>query len=82
FLIGSWDDIIDASIKISNRFKSFTLGKLTLSAGVGMFPSKYPISKMAFETGILEEFAKTGDKNQIALWRDDKVMTWRELEDE
>lgn len=82
FLIGSWDDIIDASIKISNHFKSFTLGKLTLSAGVGMFPSKYPISKMAFETGILEEFAKSGDKNQIALWRDDKVMNWRELEDE
>lgn len=82
FLIGSWDDIIDASIRISNHFKSFTLGKLTLSAGVGMFPSKYPISKMAFETGILEEFAKSGDKNQIALWRDDKVMTWRELEDE
>lgn len=76
FLIGAWDDIITASIKVRECFKEFTLGKLTLSAGIGIYPSKYPVSKMAFETGLLEESAKTGEKNQVALWTDEKVYNW------
>ena len=41
--------------------------KLTMSAGVGMFSGKYPISKMAFETGLLEEAAKTDEKSDSTL---------------
>ncbi len=81
FLIGAWDDIITASIHINNKFSEFTLGKLTISAGIGMFSAKYPVSKMAFETGLLEEAAKTGEKNQVALWIDEKVYSWKELEE-
>ena len=76
FLIGAWDDIIEASVVINDKFREFTLGKLTISAGIGMFSSKYPISKMAFETGLLEEEAKKDEKNQLALWVDDKVYNW------
>ena len=79
FLIGVWDDIIQASVLINDKFKEFTLGKLTISAGVGMFPAKYPVSKMALETGVLEEAAKTGDKNQLTLWVDDKIYNWHEF---
>lgn len=79
FLIGAWDDIIEASVYINDKFKKFTLGKLTMSAGVGMFSGKYPVSKMAFETGLLEEAAKTDEKNQIALWVQEKVYNWDEF---
>ncbi|WP_240627006.1 type III-A CRISPR-associated protein Cas10/Csm1, partial [Staphylococcus microti] len=82
FLIGSWDDIVTASIKIRERFNDFTLGRLTISAGIGIFHDKYPISKMAFETGELESFAKVGDKNQVALWVEDKVYSWKELSED
>ncbi|MEJ7257812.1 type III-A CRISPR-associated protein Cas10/Csm1, partial [Staphylococcus epidermidis] len=70
---------IEASIYINDKFKEFTLDKLTLSAGVGMFSGKYPVSKMAFETGRLEEAAKTGEKNQISLWLQEKVYNWDEF---
>ncbi|MFB3219481.1 type III-A CRISPR-associated protein Cas10/Csm1, partial [Staphylococcus pseudintermedius] len=33
FLIGAWDDIVEASLSINDKFHEFTLGKLTLSAG-------------------------------------------------
>ncbi|QHW35983.1 type III-A CRISPR-associated protein Cas10/Csm1 [Staphylococcus ursi] len=82
FLIGAWDDIVEASIHINDRFNAFTMGKLTISAGIGMFNAKYPISKMAFETGLLEEAAKTGDKNQVALWMNEKVYGWKELKEQ
>ena len=49
-----------------------------MSAGVGMFSGKYPVSKMAFETGLLEEAAKT-DENQIALWVQEKYITGMSL---
>lgn len=76
FLIGAWDDIVEASVYVNEKFNEFTLGKLTMSAGVGMFSGKYPVSKMAFETGLLEESAKKGEKNQIALWVEEKVYNW------
>lgn len=81
FLIGAWDDIIEASIHINDRFNAFTMGKLTISAGIGMFNAKYPVSKMAFETGLLEDVAKIGDKNQVALWMNEKVYGWKELKE-
>ncbi|PNZ25817.1 type III-A CRISPR-associated protein Cas10/Csm1 [Staphylococcus rostri] len=82
FLVGAWDDIVKASIEIREHFRMFTLGKLTLSAGIGIFHDKYPISKMAFETGQLEGYAKTGEKNQVALWTEEKVYNWDELKDD
>ncbi|EGQ0309670.1 type III-A CRISPR-associated protein Cas10/Csm1 [Staphylococcus pseudintermedius] len=81
FLIGAWDDIVEASLCINDKFHAFTLGKLTLSAGIGIYNAKYPVSKMAFETGILEEAAKVGDKNQVTLWVDEKVYPWHILKD-
>ncbi|EGQ2796186.1 type III-A CRISPR-associated protein Cas10/Csm1 [Staphylococcus pseudintermedius] len=81
FLIGAWDDIVEASLSINDKFHEFTLGKLTLSAGIGIYNAKYPVSKMAFETGMLEEIAKVGDKNQVTLWVEEKVYPWHILKD-
>ncbi|MFP3770531.1 type III-A CRISPR-associated protein Cas10/Csm1 [Enterococcus faecium] len=76
FLIGAWDDVIKKSIEIRMKFEKFVLNKLTFSAGIAMFSPKYPVSKMAFESGILEDAAKQGEKNQVALWTQDKIYSW------
>lgn len=79
FLIGAWDEIIAKAIEIRASFEKFTMNKLSFSAGIGMFPAKYPISKMASETGSLEETAKSGQKNQVVLWIPEKTYSWSEL---
>ncbi len=83
FLIGAWDDVVIKAIEIREKFKQFTMDKLSFSAGIGMFKAKYPVSKMAQETGILEELAKKGDKNQITLWfeNEDRILFWDDLAD-
>lgn len=76
FLIGAWDDVLDASILIKNKFKEYTQDRLTISAGFNLFHAKYPISKMANEVGELEKKAKlNAEKNSIALFND-RVFKW------
>lgn len=89
FIIGNWSDIIKAAIDIHDEFAAFVgNGTLTISAGVGMFDEKYPIARMAAETGELENEAKlhisseTGSaKNAIALWTKQTVYSWDEFID-
>ena len=62
---------------------------MTISAGVGMFDEKYPIARMASETGALEDAAKLHaeqgpdgkerTKNAVALWSADSVFSWDDL---
>lgn len=76
FLIGAWDEIVTKAVGIRKRFKEFTLDRLTFSAGIGIFPAKYPVSRMAEETGILVDEAKQGEKNKMTLWTIDKTYDW------
>ena len=73
FAIGSWQDIIEFTICLRQNFIKWTNGKLTLSAGIGLFPDKTPVSLMAEETGDLEGAAKDNDKDSISLF--DKSYT-------
>lgn len=59
FIAGAWNDVIDAFIDIRNAFKRFTLDSVTLSGGVGIYDSSYPINRMAAETAILEDYSKS-----------------------
>ncbi len=73
FLVGAWDDVLSAAIDLYASFKRYTDGALTLSAGFSVFDYKYPISRMAEETGELESRAKAnqysnGKKNSISLF--------------
>lgn len=68
FVLGAWDEVIEFAIDLRQKFISWTDGKLTLSAGIGMFDSKTPINVIARETGTLEDAAKDNDKNSIALF--------------
>lgn len=93
FIVGNWSDIIYAAIDIRNALDEFTgNGTLTISAGVGMYDSKYPIARMASETGDLEDTAKRypntlgqespgqmPTKNAIALWSSKAVFSWSEF---
>lgn len=89
FIVGNWSDVLYAAIDIRKSLDEYTgNGSLTLSAGIGMFGATYPISRMASETGSLEDDAKdfvsedTGaSKNAVALWSDELVFGWSEFTD-
>ena len=68
FTIGSWQDIIEFTVCLRQNFIKWTNGKLTLSAGIGLFQDKTPVSLMAEETGKLEGVAKDNDKDSISLF--------------
>ena len=71
FAIGSWQDIIAFTVGLRQNFIKWTNGKLTLSAGIGLFADKTPISLMAHQTGELEEAAKGNEKDSISLFSSD-----------
>ena len=91
FLVGQWLDVINLTLDLRKAFKKYTNDRLSFSAGIGFFHTKYPISKMASQTGELEDLAKkneSGKKNSVALFGipyDNKekfeyVFNWAEFE--
>lgn len=69
FLVGAWNDILEAAQRIQSNFTAFSCGALTLSAGIGIFDSHHPIRLSAEETAELEESAKhLPGKNAVALF--------------
>ena len=65
FLVGYWMDVINFAFDLREAFRKYTNNKLTFSAGIGFFHHKYPISKMAEQTGELEELAKENKYNGV-----------------
>lgn len=88
FVIGAWDDIIGFAVDLHNKLDKYTQGTLTISAGIGIFPDKTPVSHMARVTGKLEDSAKARQedgkvvKNGICLFEEDKVFGWEEFVNE
>ncbi len=89
FLVGHWLDVINFTLDLREAFKKYTNDELTFSAGIGFFHNKYPISKMASQTGELEDLAKkneNGKKDSVALFgipQEDEskyVFSWNEFE--
>lgn len=71
FIIGEWDDIVGFADDISKAFDKFTQGTLSISAGIGIYDSKYPISRIAYETAELEDMSKKlPGKNAVTLLND------------
>lgn len=93
FIVGAWNEIIELAVDINNQFRKFTNNKMTLSAGIGIFNSKYPIDQMASQTGKLEEIAKGNGKNRVCLFdsipenigeeelKYKHLYTWEEFQD-
>ena len=81
FIIGSWDDIIEFSIDLTRKFKEFSQKTLTVSAGIDLYPEKYPISVMANKTGELEDISKGVDeKNAVTIAGEENLYKWIDLE--
>jgi len=69
FLVGAWDDLLEFAVDLRKTFNLYTNGKLSFSAGLGLFGGTYPVSRMAEDTGKLEDAAKESDgKDSIALF--------------
>jgi CRISPR-associated protein Csm1 len=82
FVVGGWSDVLKFGRELSKSFYKYSCGKLTLSAGIGLFSSKYPISKMAELTETLEGFAKSNNdntKNSIALFGENRTMKDKDI---
>lgn len=86
-LVGSWNDVIENALKIRNTFKKFCGGRLSISAGIGIYKNKYPVSRMATQVGELEDTSKQNkegnkEKDSITLFSDDYSFTffWDDFE--
>lgn len=83
FIVGGWDDVIGFAVDLKNALKRYTQGTLTISAGIGIFSEKYPISAMANETGDLESISKSynnGSKNAVTLFDESGSYGWKVFE--
>ncbi len=77
FLLGAWDHVIKAALRIRSKFAAFTAGALTLSAGIALFNARYPIRAAAEETAVLEQRAKNEPgKNAVALFDAEQKHTY------
>lgn len=80
FLVGAWNEVIDAFVDIRNAFARFTQETLTLSGGVGLYPGHYPVNVMALETAELEQAAKdVPEKNAAVLFTAEAAFPWKIL---
>ena len=68
FIIGAWNDVIEASVDIREHFKIYSQERLTISGGIGIYKPKYPVHIMAEETEELQSCSKKGNKNAITVF--------------
>ncbi len=78
FLVGAWNDVLDAAVDLKNAFERYTEGTLTISCGIGLCASSYPINRMALETAELEDYSKKLEgKDAITLFEKDGRYSWK-----
>lgn len=60
FVVGAWDQVFEVAFEIWDLFRKYVgyNPNITISAGIGIFSSKYPLYRMARVTGDREEWAK------------------------
>lgn len=83
FIVGSWKDILEAAVDIHDKLEEYSEGTLTISAGIGLFPAKYPLSVSATDVARLEDASKSfpggsnPTKNAITLFsEEDNTYSW------
>lgn len=92
FIVGAWNDVLEFAVDLRKEFDTYTQGTLTLSGGIGLYKSGYPVSAMAGEVQELESAAKDIDssksylqgkwkeKNALSIFQKDIVFKWEKLE--
>lgn len=66
--VGAWDQVLEFAVNLNSTFKDYTMGKMTMSAGLGLFPAAFPVNQMAKITEQLEKEAKDAGKNSLVLF--------------
>ena len=78
FIVGAWDDVIELAIDVRNELNRYSLGTLTLSAGIGIYQPKYPLSVAAEEVAEYEESAKNyPNKNAVTVF--EGTYSWEDF---
>ena len=69
FLVGAWNDTLEACLRIRAALRQFSCGSLTISGGLCVTDDSYPIRLAAERAGELEDRAKgEPGKDAIALF--------------
>ena len=77
FLVGAWNDTIEAAMRIREAFTVFSCGSLTISAGLCIVDDHFPIRLDAERAGDLEARAKEEpNKDAIALFDPQQEHTY------
>ncbi len=76
-ITGPWNEIIELSQKINEDFKKYSCENpnVTLSAGIFLSKSSFPLARSSKLVDEVLEESKKGDKNQITLF--EKTVAWR-----
>ena len=84
FIVGAWKDIIEFAVDLHKSLEAFSIGSLKISAGIGLFDEKYPISYIASQSGDLESASKALEgKNAVTLFSEKgHTYHWDEFIDE
>lgn len=78
FLVGAWNDALEAAQRIRSALREYSCGSLTISGGIGLFDDHYPIRLSAGETAALEDEAKHNPgKDSLSLFAPDSGSTYR-----
>lgn len=87
-IVGRWSDVIGAAIDLRNNFALYSVGSLSLSAGVGIYREGYPIKRMALEVQELEDKAKSNtyevqgvvkEKDSICIFDSELTFSWHQF---
>lgn len=81
FIIGEWYDLLESSVDIRKAFEQYTDGTLTISGGVGVYDSNYPISRIAYETEVMEDRSKHYPGKDALTLFENNTYHWDEYED-
>lgn len=83
FIVGAWNDIVELSVDIQKALSRFTEDMLTISGGIGIYHSSYPISRIAVEVGGLEDKSKDmPNKCAITLFNsENSTYKWKDFEE-
>ena len=77
FLVGSWNEVVDTFIDLKKALDRFTENTLTISGGIGLYDSGYPINIMAREVAELEDASKEyPGKNALTLFDETGTYGW------
>lgn len=83
FLVGSWDDLIEAAMDIQAEFRRFSCGNLSLSAGIGLYSDSYPVNVIAKEVEALESYSKKRPgKDAVTIFDSNHRYGWEEFDRE